>query len=203
MDKKSINFEKDSEAIKTRFEGPARIGKGSFITRSIIGKYFGINWNSFVADTHIGSYCTFASRVSVGAFSHPTNWLSIHEFQYRDTFPNFGESIFDSLDSPPISRKITKIGSDVWIGDNAVIRSGVEVGTGVVVGAGTVVTKNLEPYGIYAGNPAKLLRHRFPEKIIVELLELRWWEMSIEQLRGIDFWDIENAIEQLRERVSY
>ena len=74
------------------------------------------------------------------------------------------------------------IGSDSWIGDNSVLLSDVEIGIGAVIGAGSVVTKNVEPYAIYAGNPARFIRFRFPEKTCEQLLQTKWWELNIDEL---------------------
>lgn len=78
-----------------------------------------------------------------------------------------------------------KIGNDVWIGDNTTILEGVTIGDGCVIGAGSVVTKDCEPYGIYAGNPAKLIKYRFSQRLRSELLNLEWWNSDIETLRKI------------------
>lgn len=78
--------------------------------------------------------------------------------------------------------KRINVGNDVWIGIGAIIKSGVIIGDGAVIGAGAVVTKDVRPYEIVAGNPAKHIRFRFDEEIINELLELRWWDFSEDKL---------------------
>ena len=80
------------------------------------------------------------------------------------------------FDRPP--QKKTIIGNDVWIGDRALIKEGVVIGDGAVIGMGSVVTKNVPPYEIWAGNPARFIRKRFDEEIIKELLEMRWWDFD-------------------------
>lgn len=189
------------------FEGPYSIDKGSCIVRSTVGSYFGMNWHSFVSDTDVGRYCTVGSRVSIGAFSHPTDWLSVHEFQFRSGLKHLGEVEGQNLRRTlPVDRVRTYLGPDVWICDNAVVLAGVNIGAGAIVGAGAVVTKDLLPYGVYVGNPCRLVRFRFCDSIISRLMELKWWELSIDALAKVEFNYIEKAIEQvqdIRKRRSY
>jgi len=179
------------------------IDSSSAVNRCNIGKYFGLGCFSYIADTSIGRYCTFASRVSIGPFNHPTNWLSVHEFQYRvlDNFydKNNGNNLGSKINELDIDSIPTKIGSDVWIGDNVCIVRGVNIGNGAIIGMGSVVTKDVEPYSIVAGNPAKIIRYRFDEEIIDSLEKLMWWTLEIEDLRGVIFEDIQKSIEKIRE----
>lgn len=189
-------------AAVARVETPGNLtlDKHAVVSRSELGKYFGLGCFSYVTNSRIGRYCTFGSRVSVGAFSHPTDWLSIHEFQYRGTANVFGESIIDEGVNIAPQNRLTEIGNDVWIGDNACVRSGVKIGSGAVIGMGSVVTRDVPPYAIVVGNPARVLRHRFEPDVIAELLELRWWELDIVAMKGIDFTDVRGAIAEIRRR---
>ena len=92
----------------------------------------------------------------------------------------------------------TYIGNDVWIGEGVKIKAGVTIGDGAVVGMGSIVTKDLEPYGIYAGNPAKLIRRRFDDDTIEQLIKLKWWEWSDETIERYGF-SFNNVEEFLRE----
>lgn len=186
---------------QSSFAGGASIGKWSYVNRCHVGRYFGLGCFSYVSDAVIGSYCTFGSRCSVGAFSHPTSWLSIHEFQYRDTTEIYGHSLTSFIDER-IRRETTQIGSDVWIGDNAVVLSGVTVGNGVVIGAGSVVTKAVPDFGIVVGNPARLLRYRFSPEIIERLGLLQWWNYPMSFLEDVDFSNISDALDELQRRIS-
>lgn len=176
------------------------IDTGSCINRSSVGKYFGLGCYSYIADTQVGRYCTFASRLSIGPFNHPTDWLSAHEFQYRDLSSLYGETIVTEEKRPQELNVKTIIGSDVWIGDNAVVRRGVTIGCGAVVGMGAVVVKDVPAYAIVVGNPGRVVRYRFGDHIIESLMEIKWWEQDVGTLRGIDFSKIENAIAMLRDR---
>jgi acetyltransferase-like isoleucine patch superfamily enzyme len=194
-----IRFDFGAGESQSKFSDSASIGKFSFVNRCRVGNYFGLGCFSYVADTVIGSYCTFGSRISVGAFSHPTSWLSIHEFQYRDTSKIYGETLCERLTDTP-SRLTTSVGSDVWIGDNVVVLSGVSVGDGVVIGAGSVVTKDVPDFAIVVGNPARVVRYRFSPEIISKLKALSWWSLPMCRLEGIVFSDVESAIRNLEAR---
>ena len=135
------------------------------------------------------------ARISVGGFEHPLNWLSISSIQFRSDA--FFESVQPVVDYAENDNIITEIKNDVWVGDNAVIKSGITLSTGCVIGAGSVVTKNVSPYEIVAGNPAKLIRRRFDDKIIEDLLNLEWWLLSPGDLSGVSFDQIDLAIDQI------
>jgi acetyltransferase-like isoleucine patch superfamily enzyme len=175
--------------------GTAFIGKHSFITRSVVGRFFGLGCYSFVSDSVIGDFCSFGNRVSVGAFSHPLDRLSVHEIAYRNTREIYGDTVIESEDYP--ERKITEFGSDIWLGDNVVCRCGIKIGHGSVIGAGSIVTKDVPEYSIVAGNPARIIRPRFSEKTVEKLLDWSWWEMPFSIIKTIDFRNIEAAIEQI------
>lgn len=81
--------------------------------------------------------------------------------------------------------KRTYIGNDVWIAHNVSVKAGVTIGTGAAIGTGAVVTKNIPPYAIVAGVPAKIIRYRFDKRIICELLESKWWELSDDKLHDV------------------
>lgn len=170
------------------------IDTGSCINKCDIGRYFGLGCYSYVANSRIGRYCTFGARVSIGAFSHPTNWLSIHEFQYRDTAEIYGESILQGAENRAPVNAATHIGSDVWVGDNACIRTGASIGHGAIIGLGAVVIADVPPYAIVGGNPARILRYRFDEPVVGALLKLAWWELDMPRLKGVDFSDVHRAI---------
>lgn len=121
---------------------------------------------------HIGSYCSIASGVQIFLGSHHrTDWVSSYPF------PAFFEEARHISDFG-VSRGNVTIGSDVWLCANCTILSGVAIGHGSVVGAGAVVTKNVEPYSIVAGNPAKHVRWRFDEETRLALLDIAWWNWS-------------------------
>jgi acetyltransferase-like isoleucine patch superfamily enzyme len=199
LKKGKIYLQSFSKIVDSHVSRGAVLGDSTVCNRSKLGKYFSIGAFSYLVDSSVGAYCTFGSRVSIGGFNHPLDWLSIHEFQYRDLKYIFNESLFEHGDHILRDNKIhTLIGSDVWISDNAAIKRGINIGHGAIIGLGAVITKDVPPYAIVVGNPGKILRWRFPDDIITELLLLKWWELDIEQLRDVEFRDINAAIKKIK-----
>ena len=194
-----IRLEACSSLINTRMDGHCKVSRHTTISNSCIGKYFAVGHYSFLQRVKSGRYVTIGSRVSIGAFSHPTNWLSTLEFQFRDSTYFYGESLPISSQKSIKSYIVdTTIGSDVWIADNVFIRTGIKIGTGAVIGAGSVVVKDVEPYSIVAGNPARVIRPRFREGVVQQLLESKWWELDIGDLDGVEFDNIEKALSKIK-----
>lgn len=157
----------------------------SVILRKIFSQYHGIeiglfsygcfNPISFPSGTRIGRYCSFARNCALIPGNHPKNFRSLHPFFYN---PALG--VVDDL---KIIRTKFTIGHDVWIGTNAlVLPNASKIGTGAIIGAGSVVTKNVPPFAIVAGNPAKIIKYRFSEKTISNLFESNWWEKDIDEI---------------------
>lgn len=193
-----IRLEPGAKIIQSEITGNLTIDTHSCINKCNIDRYFGLGCFSYIANSHVGRYCTFGSRISIGAFSHPTDWLSIHEFQYRDTINIYGSSILKSRENIAPVNVATQIGCDVWIGDNACVLAGKSVGHGAILGLGAVVVSDVPPYAIMVGNPAKILRYRFRQDVIASLLSLKWWDLDMQHLKGIDFSDVNNAIAMVK-----
>ena len=179
---------------------PVSIGRGAEVHgKSSLGKYSLLNCHSVLyADTKVGRYCSIARSCEIGADAHPLDFLSTSSFQYSS-------ALMKGHEDTTFTRKVrfeyernTTIGNDVWIGAKSVIKSGVSIGDGAIVAALSFVNKNVPPYAIVGGVPAKVIRYRFPKEIIAELLELRWWELSPKQMKNIDFDDVESAIKQVK-----
>jgi chloramphenicol O-acetyltransferase type B len=129
----------------------------------------------------IGSYCSIGSGavfMMAGNQGHQKNWISTFPFFYQDN-----EKFSDSQDGFKCSGD-TFIGNDVWIGTEAMIMSGISVGDGAIIASRAVVTKDVAPYSIVGSNPAKHIRYRFTENEISQLLKMKWWEWSDEQIKG-------------------
>jgi acetyltransferase-like isoleucine patch superfamily enzyme len=147
---------------------------------SYIGMNFIVKGDEYVS---IGSYCAIGNDVKIITSNHDTNYIAIQGTIYNKLFSlkHPGE-----LKSPPNrerSKGPVEIGNDVWIGDDVVIMSGVKIGDGACVAAGSIVTKDVDPYSIVAGVPAKIIKRRFSEETISYLMELKWWEKSFIDLR--------------------
>lgn len=167
-----------------------------------IGAFTNINPDGLIQNCTIGRYCAIATGVKIGNGNHPTNWLSVNACQYVKNCRNYNNILQGEIHTKDFDcYKHTTIGNDVWIGANVYIKDGVNIGDGAIVGANSVVTKDIEPYAIYGGVPAKLIRYRFEPHIIQKLLELKWWEYKITQFGKIDYDDIEKAIQQLEEKL--
>jgi len=153
---------------------------GSHVMAELIGRYSYINKYCLIEkNTTIGRFCSVAYNAKIGLGGHPTDWVSTHAFAYD---PKYG-FVKESRKFQPENKKQTVIGNDVWIGTNAIILQGVKIGDGAIIGANSLVTTDVEPYAIMIGNPAKLHRYRFDEKTIKQLVELKWWDQSINEIK--------------------
>lgn len=154
-----------------------------------IGEYSYIQRKSFLLNTHIGKFCSIADHVRTGFGNHPTHMVSTWPGFYYDTTPELKYTFYKGKPQIDIFRKsrggrfLVHIGNDVWIGSHVLIMDGVTIGDGAVIAAGAVVTKDVEPYAIYGGVPAKLIKYRFKQERIQELLELKWWDNDIEWIK--------------------
>ena len=129
----------------------------------------------------VGAFCSFAEEVSVfGGGEHRTDWVTTYPLRIAFGSPGAGR------DGHPHSKGKTVIGNDVWLGHGAMILSGVRVGDGACVGAGAVVSRDVPPYAIVAGNPARIVRMRFDEARVAALLRIAWWDWPIDRIREFE-----------------
>lgn len=153
----------------------AAVGKNATVLNSNIDAYTSVGRSSNIMNCNIGKFCSISWNVSIGATSHPLSHLTTHAFPY---ISNFGISNEDK-------RIVVKtvIGHDVWIATNVVILSGLKIGNGAVIGAGAIVTKDVPPYAIVVGVPAKINSYRFDKDTIIKLEKLHWWNMDERELK--------------------
>jgi acetyltransferase-like isoleucine patch superfamily enzyme len=145
---------------------------------------------------NVGKFCSIAGNVKIFlGGNHRSDWISTYPFNSLSKF--FPDSV--NIKGHPFSKGDVIIGNDVWLADSCVILSGVTIGDGAIVGANSVVSKNIEPYQIYAGNPAKLIKNRFDENDITMLLEMKWWNWEIEHVKSVGNLLCSNNITELYE----
>lgn len=145
------------------------------------GTYGGC-WNNSAmwwSNIKIGRYCSFAGQVSLFPCNHPMNLFTTHPITY-DTYCS-GASKQRKLAEP----SSLNIGHGVWFGNNSIVLSGCKtIGNGAVIGAGAVVTKDVPPYAVVAGNPARILRYRLSSEQIEKVEASKWWELNKDELNN-------------------
>ena len=171
------------KAVKdSSFEKPSRVEAQSTILYTTMGRYSYCGYGCTFINCKIGRFCSIADRVSAGLASHPMDWVS--------TSPAFyfggGRSIPEDLAALHYhaEQPMTVIGNDVWIGQGVLIKPGVTIGNGAVIGMGSVVTHDVPPYAIVGGNPARVIRLRFPQNICDRLNASQWWERDMNFLKA-------------------
>jgi acetyltransferase-like isoleucine patch superfamily enzyme len=169
-------------AIKNSTIHPSsKIESGSLIVNSRMDKHSFCGYDCRILNCSIGSFCSLASNVVIGGGMHPIKWISTSPAFYegRDSI----KAKFSEHERERVQR--VQIGHDVWIGENVMIKQGVTIGTGAVIGMGSIVTRDVEPYMIVAGNPARVIRPRFDKELAEELLAAEWWRLDEEVLRNL------------------
>lgn len=168
--------------VELVFERPAVISNIAFTgNRNFFGAYSYANVGATIYDCDVGRFCSIGHNVMVGPTEHPTDRLSTSGFVFGDRVFSFDEAYNEMIfrERAEINYARTKIGNDVWIGASVFIRRGVVIGDGAVIAAGAVVTKDVPPYAIVGGTPAKIIRYRFDEPTIARLLAAKWWEYTL------------------------
>ncbi len=139
----------------------------------------------------IGRFCSISRLVTLGAKNHPLGGLS--SFPFHHIWGWSEDSEFQELWERWKEKTKTVIGPDVWIGVGSTVMSGVNIGVGAVIGAHSLVTKDVEPYSVTYGVPAKHQRFRFPEELRKSLLKTRWWELPDDVIKRLPLWDPEKT----------
>ena len=172
----------DCDIQNSTFGAYCEVGKGSRILNSHFDDYAYCDRYADIANAQIGKFANIAAMSRIGATDHPLETAACHHFLYRSA------DYWDDVENDAAffahrkSRRAV-IGADTWIGAGAMIKPEVTLGHGAVAAAGALVTKDVEPYTIVAGTPAKVLRRRQPEDIAERLIALAWWDWPHEVLR--------------------
>lgn len=153
------------------------VARGTFLAPGVsIGRRTRINAASHLTACEIGSYCAIGGRLVVRSVNHHTEFLNMQEWAQQHVIG--ARSVTGAADGP------VRIGHGVWIGDSVIVLPGVTIGNGAVVGAGSVVTRSIPPYAVAVGNPARVIRSRFPDEVVDALEDVAWWTWSDEELRA-------------------
>ena len=167
----------DCEISDSTFGAYVEIGKGSRIAHAYFGDYSYCDRYADIANAQIGKFANIAAFTRIGATDHPLHTASLHHFVYlSDDY--WDGAVRDADFFAHRQSRVAHIGHDTWIGARAMIKPDVTLGHGAVVAAGAVVTKDVDPYTIVAGTPAKPLRLRQPRDIAERLIALAWWDWS-------------------------
>lgn len=196
--------------VLLEYEAPVDIlGKLVIADDIRIGRYSYFRDGRIHTAKSIGRYCSFGPGISIGEYDHPVAWLSTSSFQYNPErfgwYPPFADFQYRKKtkeEKRAINKTPPVIGNDVWVGAKATILRGVTVGDGAVIAAGAVVTRDVKPYEIVGGLPAKHLKFRFPSEVIERLRAVQWWQYDAKDLSGIDFANVEGAIAEIEARVA-
>ena len=183
--RKKIHKYRKVKEINSLLHGYNTLFEGVSITECEIGEFSYIQKYSTLYKTKVGKFCSIADHVRTGFGNHPTEMVSTYPSFYSDTKTGLGYSFFNGDSKYEMYRKtkngfLVEIGNDVWIGAQTLILDGVTIGDGAVIAAGSIVTKDIEPYAIYGGVPAKLIRYRFSSSIIEQLLKIEWWNCDLD-----------------------
>jgi len=167
----------NSIIFNSKLEGCNVINRGNFISDSQIGFATYTGMNCIIKNTTIGKFCDLSWNLSLGGGNHHIQRTVKYSEYHLNQILNGSSPIIHKPEPP------TQIGNDVWIGNGAIVLRGIKIGDGAVIGAGAVVTKDVDPYTVVVGAPAKPIKKRFDDTIIKELQELKWWDWDIERIR--------------------
>ena len=152
---------------------------GCQVVNSSMSRHSFCGYDCVLLNVEIGSFCSIADNVYIGGSAHPIHFVSTSPafLSHRDSIrTKFSRHEYAHLPQ-------TRIAHDVWIGYGARIRAGVSIGNGAAIGMGSVVTRDVAPYDVVGGNPARVIKTRFSQDIVAALLKSEWWNYSDEDLR--------------------
>lgn len=162
-----------------------------------IGDFSYVGNRTSILNSKIGKFCSIANDVFIGPGKHPISFVSLHPIFYRDN-SRTGYTFTSELEYDEYGD--VEIENDVWIGTKTIIMPGVKISNGAIIAAGAVVTKDIPPYAIAGGLPAKVIKYRFNESTVKYLLDIKWWNKDHEFLKAN--YKYFHSIESFMERFS-
>jgi acetyltransferase-like isoleucine patch superfamily enzyme len=189
------------------FEPPFDLGGVDVFSPASFGRYTYFRRGRVVSLKSIGRFCSVGPEVAIGDGNHPIEFLSTHPFQYGaasgfDFWPEARAFMATCHLPPEVLKPAPVIGHDVWIGARVTIARGVTIGSGAVLAARAVVTRDVRPYEVVGGVPARHIRFRFAPRLIERLLALGWWNYEVRDLEGVPFNDAAAAVAELERRLA-
>lgn len=209
----AVTPEKIISLADFQIETPVRIGGADFARTFEFGA-FSYMHDGFLFRTSIGRFCSIGRQLICLQPNHLMNSLSTHPFIHSPLNHIISNDAIIGSDLEDISyihqpkktievqKNTTKIGNDVWIGTGVIIVNGINIGDGAVIGAGSVVTKNVPPYAVIAGNPARIIKWRFDKSIIEDLLQLKWWNYHPKSFHDISYDNVSTFINKFSRKVQ-
>lgn len=195
-------------SMSCEFEPPCKItGAVNCKTAVKVGAFTSFDGDAGdcrIRNVTVGRYCSIAKHVDIGLPNHPVDWFSTTPRQYFPKHFLWNSGLDGRVEVVPWLGESShvEIGNDVWVGDRTVIMPGIKIGDGAIVAAGAVVTKDVPPYAIVGGVPARVIKYRFDEETVKELLDLQWWRYDIADFGRIDWSDAKGAIAAIRARIA-
>ncbi len=168
---------------------------------------FSYSWSQMMLDTIIGRYSSISGLLRFFGVQHPYNRFTSSSVTYDRHFVIVTEccdkAVIDNfVVVPPQKKEIVKIGNDVWIGSHVAVKPGITIGDGAVIATGAIVTKDVPPYAVVGGVPAKIIKMRFSDNVIDEMLKLQWWDYCFADFNIKSDIPVEQFIENIKQKIS-